>query len=208
MAQFQEVPMVTAESKTARSKITLPPLPYAHQALEPYMSRETLDYHYGKHHQAYVDKVNALIAGTPQQDMTLEQLVMESTGTLFDNAAQAWNHAFFWQCLSPRRQQPGRELDAALRSFGGLEALEREFTRAAGAVFGSGWAWLMRDKSGAVRIVTTPNAHTPLRDGQVPLLTCDMWEHAYYVDRRNDRGAYLKAFWQLINWDFVAGNLR
>jgi Fe-Mn family superoxide dismutase len=188
--------------------ISLPPLPFAHQALEPYMSRETLEYHYGKHHRAYVDKVNALIAGTPQQSATLEQLVMEATGTLFDNAAQAWNHAFFWRCLSPRRQQPGRELAGALRSFGGLEPLEREFAQAAISVFGSGWAWLIRDRSGAVRIVTTPNAHTPLRDGHVPLLTCDMWEHAYYVDHRNDRGAYLQAFWQLVNWDFVASNLH
>jgi superoxide dismutase, Fe-Mn family len=200
--------MATPASKTVESKITLAPLPYVPQALEPYMSRETLEYHYGKHHRAYVDKVNALIAGTPQQGATLEQLVRESNGVLFDNAAQAWNHGFFWQCLSPRRQKPGRELEGALRGFGGLEALEREFTAAATSVFGSGWAWLIRDRSGAVRIVTTPNAHTPLRDGHVPLLTCDMWEHAYYVDHRNDRAAYLRAFWQLVNWDFVAGNLR
>ena len=193
---------------TAESTISLPALPYARTALEPYMSRETLDYHYGKHHQAYIDRVNALIRGTPQQGATLEELVMQADGALFDNAAQAWNHAFFWKCLSPRRQAPGKELDGALRSFGGLEALEREFARTAIAVFGSGWAWLIRDRGGAVRIVTTPNAHTPLRDGHVPLLTCDMWEHAYYIDHHNDRGAYLKNFWQLVNWDFVAGNLH
>ena len=194
--------MATAES------ISLPPLPYSHEALEPLMSRETLDYHYGKHHKAYVDNVKLLIRGTAQQGATLEELVMRAEGALFDNAAQAWNHAFFWRCLSPRRQAPGRELEAVLRSFGGLEALESEFSRAAIAVFGSGWAWLVKDRSGAVRIVTTPNAHTPLRDGHTPLLTCDMWEHAYYLDHRNDRGAYLRGFWQLLNWDFVAGNLR
>lgn len=193
---------------TAPSTIRLPPLPYAYTALEPYMSRETLDYHYGKHHQAYVDKVNALIAGTPQERTTLEELVMHADGTLFDNAAQAWNHSFFWRCLSPRRQTPGRELEGVLRSFGGLETFQQEFTRAAIAVFGSGWAWLIKDRSGAVRVVTTPNAHTPMRDGHTPLLTCDMWEHAYYVDHRNDRGGYLKSFWQLVNWDFVASNLH
>ncbi|HEV2287234.1 MAG TPA: superoxide dismutase [Steroidobacteraceae bacterium] len=188
--------------------ISLPPLPYSHQALEPYMSRETLDYHYGRHHKSYVDNVNRLIRGTAQQGATLEELVLRSEGALLDHAAQAWNHAFFWRCLSAHRQAPGRELEAALRSFGGLEALESEFSRAAIAVFGSGWAWLVKDRSGAVRIVTTPNAHTPLRDGQTPLLTCDMWEHAYYLDHRNDRSAYLRGFWQLLNWDFVAGNLR
>jgi len=190
------------------TRITLPPLPFDRQALEPHMSRETLDYHYGKHHKAYVEKVNALIADTPQQDATLEQLVKQASGPLFDNAAQAWNHAFFWRCLSPRRQQPGRELDPVLRSFGGLETLKSEFSKAAVAVFGSGWAWLIRDSGGAVRIVTTSNANTPLRDGHTPLLTCDVWEHAYYLDHRNDRGAYLQSFWELVNWDFVAGSLR
>ena len=193
---------------TSESRITLPALPYAHEALEPYMSRETLDYHYGKHHKAYIEKVNSLIAGTPQQSATLEELVQKATGTLFDNAAQAWNHTFFWRCLTPRRQTPGKELDGALRSFGGLEALQTEFTKAAVSVFGSGWAWLVKDGSAAVRIYTTSNANTPLRDGLTPLLTCDVWEHAYYLDHRNDRGAYLKNFWQLVNWDFVAGNLR
>ena len=190
------------------TRITLPPLPFDRQALEPHMSRETLDYHYGKHHKAYVEKVNALIADTPQQDATLEQLVKQASGPLFDNAAQAWNHAFFWRCLSPRRQQPGRELDPVLRSFGGLETLKSEFSKAAVAVFGSGWAWLIRDSGGAARIVTTSNANTPLRDGHTPLLTCDVWEHAYYIDHRNDRGAYLQSFWELVNWDFVAGSLR
>ena len=190
------------------STISLPPFSYANHALEPYMSRETLDYHYGKHHKAYIDNVNMLIRGTAQHRSTLEELVMQADGALFDNAAQAWNHAFFWSCLSPRRQAPGRELEGTLRNFGGLEGLEREFARAAIAVFGSGWAWLIKERSGAVRIVTTPNAHTPLRDGHVPLLVCDMWEHAYYVDHHNDRSAYLRNFWQLVNWDFVASNLH
>ena len=190
------------------STIHLPPLPYATTALEPYMSRETLEYHYGKHHKAYIEKVNALIAGTPDQSSTLVELVKRSDGTLFNNAAQAWNHEFLWKCLSPRRQSPGKELEGTLRSFGGLETLESEFTKAATAVFGSGWAWLIKDQSGGVRVVTTPNAHTPLRDGHTPLLACDMWEHAYYIDHHNDRGAYLKNFWQLVNWDFVGTNLR
>jgi superoxide dismutase, Fe-Mn family len=171
------------------------------------MSRETLDYHYGKHHKAYVDKVNALIAGTEFEDASLEELVAESAGTLFNNVAQVWNHNFFWNCLSPRRQGPGRQLAAALESLGGLEGLRTQFTKAAASLFGSGWTWLVRDAGGALRIVTSSNAHTPLRDGQVALLTCDVWEHAYYIDYRNDRGAYLEHFWPLVNWEFVAENL-
>ena len=192
---------------TTRSAIVLPPLPYANNALEPYMSRETLDYHYGKHHKAYVEKVNSLIAGTQFEDASLEELVAESTGDIFNDAAQAWNHTFFWNCLSPRRQSPGKELNPALESLGGLESLQKQFDKAASAVFGSGWAWLVKDGKGGLKIVTTANANNPLRDGQVAVLTCDMWEHAYYIDRRNDRAAYLRNFWPLVNWEFVAANL-
>jgi superoxide dismutase, Fe-Mn family len=192
---------------TTRSAIVLPPLPYANNALEPHMSRETLDYHYGKHHKAYVDKVNSLIRGTEFEDASLDELVAESTGDIFNNAAQAWNHTFFWHCLSPRRQSPGKDLNQALESLGGLESLQKQFDKAASAVFGSGWAWLVKDGKGALKIVTTANANTPVRDGQVALLTCDMWEHAYYIDRRNDRAAYLQNFWPLVNWEFVAANL-
>ena len=192
---------------TTQSAIVLPPLPYANNALEPYMSRETLDYHYGKHHKAYVDKVNSLISGTEFEDASLEELVAESTGEIFNNAAQAWNHAFFWNCLSPRRQSPGKEVTQALESLGGLETFQSQFDKAASGLFGSGWAWLIKDAGGRLKILTTSNANTPVRDGHVALLTCDMWEHAYYIDRRNDRAAYLKNFWPLVNWEFVAANL-
>jgi superoxide dismutase, Fe-Mn family len=191
---------------TVQPTIVLPPLPYERQALEPYMSRETLDYHYGKHHKAYVDKLNRLLEDS-EHDASLEELVRTTSGALFDNAAQAWNHGFFWNCLSPRRQEPAAGVLAALKSFGGIEPFKAEFTKAAAGVFGSGWAWLVKDRSGGLRIVTTANANTPLRDGLTPLLTCDVWEHAYYIDHRNDRGGYLESFWQLVNWRFVADNL-
>jgi len=192
---------------TTRSAITLPELPYSRNALEPHMSRETLDFHYGKHHKAYVDKVNGLIAGTEFEGATLEELVAQSSGTLFNNAAQIWNHNFFWNCLTPQRKRPGGELSKALESLGGLESFQTQFDKAASNLFGSGWTWLVKDSAGVLKIVTTANANTPMRDRQVALLTCDMWEHAYYIDHRNDRGAYLKDFWPLVNWDFVAANL-
>jgi len=193
---------------TMQSAIVLPPLPYARNALEPYMSRETLDYHYGKHHKGYVDKLNSLIAGTEVADASLEELVAESTGTVFNNAAQIWNHNFFWNCLSPQPRTPDRELSKALDGLGGLESFQKQFDKAAIEVFGSGWAWLIKDGAQGLKIVTTSNANTPLRDGHVALLTCDMWEHAYYIDHRNDRSAYMKSFWSLVNWDFVAANLE
>jgi superoxide dismutase, Fe-Mn family len=192
---------------TTQSAIALPELPYARNALEPYMSRETLDFHYGKHHQGYVEKVNSLIAGTEFEDASLEELVSECTGTLFNNAAQVWNHNFFWNCLSPQRHKPSKELTRALESLGGLESFQSQFDKAAGNLFGSGWAWLIKDAGGALKIVTSSNANTPVRERQIPLLTCDMWEHAYYIDHRNNRGAYLKNFWPLVNWQFVTANL-
>ena len=192
---------------TTQTAIVLPPLPYERNALEPHMSRETLDYHYGKHHKTYVEKVNALIPGTQFEDASLEELVLESSGEIFNNAAQVWNHNFFWQCLTPKPKTPAGEVKKALDGLGGLEEFQQKFTKSASAVFGSGWAWLVKDAGGVVKILTTANANTPLREGQVPLLTCDMWEHAYYIDHRNDRGAYLKDYWPLVNWDFVARNL-
>jgi superoxide dismutase, Fe-Mn family len=191
---------------TTRSEIVLPPLPYANDALEPYMSRETLEYHYGKHHKGYVDKVNKLIAGTEFEDASLEELVAETAGEIFNNAAQVWNHTFFWNCLSPRRQSPGKDVTRALEKIGGFESFQKQFDQAASALFGSGWTWLVKDK-GTLKILTTSNANTPVRDGMVALLTCDMWEHAYYIDHRNDRAAYLKNFWPLVNWEFVSANL-
>jgi Fe-Mn family superoxide dismutase len=191
-----------------QAAIVLPELPYSRTALEPYMSRETLDYHYGKHHQGYVDKVHALVAGTKFAEASLQELVLESDGALFNNAAQVWNHDFFWNCLSPRRQSPGKELSRALETFGGSSSFQAQFEKAALEQFGSGWAWLVKDAAGALKIVTSSNAETPIRAGHVPLLTCDVWEHAYYIDHRNDRGAYLKNFWQLVNWEFVTANLQ
>ena len=198
--------MATTSALT-RTPITLPELPYPLTGLEPYMSRETLEYHYGKHHKGYVDKLNALISGTPLAEASLEDLVHEAEGAVFHNAAQVWNHTFFWNCLSPRRQSPGKDLLRAFDRFGGLESFKSEFAQAAVNVFGSGWAWLTKDRGGEVRVMTTANAGNPLRLGHVALLTCDVWEHAYYIDHRNDRGAYLKSFWELVNWDFVSSNL-
>ena len=192
---------------TTQSAIALPPLPYAKDALEPYMSGETLDYHYGKHHKGYVDKLNSLISGTEFGDASLEELVAESAGEIFNNAAQVWNHTFFWNCLSPRRQNPGKELSRALERLGGFESFRTQFDKAATGLFGSGWTWLVKDARGSLKIMTTSNANTPVREGHVALLTCDLWEHAYYIDHRNDRAAYLKSFWPLVNWEFVAANL-
>ncbi len=191
-----------------QAAIVLPELPYSRNALEPYMSRETLDYHYGKHHKGYVEKVNALIAGTKFAEASLQELVLEADGALFNNAAQVWNHDFFWNCLSPRRQSPGKELARALETFGSATSFQAQFEKAALEEFGSGWAWLVKDSAGALKIVTSSNADTPIREGHIPLLTCDVWEHAYYIDHRNDRGAYLKNFWQLVNWEFVTANLQ
>jgi superoxide dismutase, Fe-Mn family len=192
---------------STRSAIVLPELPYSRNALEPYMSRETLDYHYGKHHKGYVEKLHGLIAETELAEASLDELVVHASGAVFNNAAQVWNHDFFWNCLSPQRRNPGRELSKALDALGGLESFQKQFDKAAGDVFGSGWAWLVRNQADALQIITTADADTPLRSGQTALLTCDMWEHAYYIDHRNDRAAYLKSFWPLVNWDFVTANL-
>ena len=192
----------------AEATITLPPLPYAPDALEPHMSRETLEYHYGRHHATYVANVNRLVQGTELEGQPLEDLLAEATGPLWDNAAQVWNHAFFWNCLSPKRTAPAGALKQKLASaFGSVEEFQAKFDKAATALFGSGYAWLVREHDGGLRIVTTRNADLPARNNQVALLTCDLWEHAYYLDRRNDRGQYLKHFWPLVNWDFVARNL-
>jgi Fe-Mn family superoxide dismutase len=192
----------------AEATIQLPPLPYAADALEPHMSRETLEYHHGRHHATYVANVNRLVQGSELEGLPLEDLLAEATGPLWDNAAQVWNHAFFWQCLSPRPTAPSRLLKRKLdESFGGVAEFQARFDKAATALFGSGYAWLVREHDGGLRIVSTRNADLPARGNQVPLLTCDLWEHAYYLDRRNDRGQYLKHFWPLVNWDFVAHNL-
>jgi superoxide dismutase, Fe-Mn family len=186
----------------------LPPLPYPVDALEPFLSRETLEYHHGKHHKAYVDKTNELVRGTDLQDATLEQIVASATNALYNNAAQAWNHAFYWRCLTPDGVgKPTGEIARVIASaFGSFDGFQTQFSRAAEGQFGSGWAWLVQRKDGALEIASTANADTPLRSGGRPLLTCDVWEHAYYIDYRNSRADYIKAFWNLVNWEFIARN--
>lgn len=188
----------------------LPELPWSMDALAPAISKETIEYHYGKHHQAYVNNLNKLIAGTQFETASLETIIQESTGPLFNNAAQVWNHSFYWNCLSPNGGgKPANELAKAIEtSFGSLADFKEQFTNLAIATFGSGWAWLVKDKEDKLKIISTSNAGTPMTEGMKALLTCDVWEHAYYIDYRNLRPDYLKAFWDLVNWDFVAENFK
>ncbi len=187
----------------------LPDLPFANDALAPHISAETLAYHHGKHHRAYVDNLNRLVAGTEWEGSSLEEVVKKAEGGIFNNAAQVWNHTFYWFCLSPNGgRQPSAPLSASIDStFGSFADFREKFTAAAAAHFGSGWAWLVIEPSGELAIVTTSNAGCPLRDGRKPLMTCDVWEHAYYIDYRNARPQYLEHFWELVNWDFVGSNL-
>jgi len=190
--------------------IELPALPYARDALKPHISEETIDFHYGKHHKSYVDKLNGMIEGTDLDNQSLESIVRSSDGGVFNNAAQIWNHTFYWNSLSPTGGgEPTGELAEAINaSFGSLASFKEAFTQSAASNFGSGWTWLVANSDGSLAIVNTSNAETPLTDeGVRPLLTVDVWEHAYYIDYRNARPAYLEAFWALVNWDFVAENL-
>lgn len=183
-------------------------LPYELDALEPQMSKETLEFHYGKHHQTYVTKLNGLIENTKYEDLSLEEIVKDSEGGVFNNAAQVYNHDFFWNGLIPNGSEVPAVLKAALGdAFGSVESFKEEFTNAAINNFGSGWTWLVKDANGNLKIVSTSNAGTPITDGLIPLLTVDVWEHAYYIDVRNARPAYLENFWAIVNWDFVAENL-
>lgn len=188
----------------------LPALPYERDALAPHISAETIDYHYGKHHQAYVTNLNKLIDGTDHSGKSLEEIIRSSDGGLFNNAAQVWNHTFYWNSLSPNGGgAPSGELaDAINAAFGSFEEFKEKFTASAAGNFGSGWTWLVKNSSGALEIANTSNAGTVITDESVtPLLTCDVWEHAYYVDYRNARPEYLKNFWEIINWEFAANNL-
>ncbi len=188
----------------------LPALPYAINALEPHISQETLEYHHGKHHNTYVVKLNGLIEGTELEQKSLEEIIKTSTGGVFNNAAQIWNHTFYWHCLSPNAggEPTGEVADAISKSFGSFEEFKAKFTDAAINNFGSSWTWLVKKADGSLDIVNTSNAGTPLtEEGVTPLLTVDLWEHAYYIDYRNLRPKYMEAFWALVNWDFVAKNL-
>ncbi len=187
----------------------LPPLPYPKDALAPHVSSETIDYHYGKHHQAYVTNLNNLTAGTQWESKSLEEIITSADGGIFNNAAQVWNHSFYWKCLSPNGggQPDGEVASAIATAFGSFDNFHELFTKAAATHFGSGWAWLVRTAAGDLSVASTANAGNPLCDGVTPLLTCDVWEHAYYIDYRNARPSYIDAFWQLVNWDFVSANL-
>ncbi len=188
---------------------SLPELPYAKNALEPHISAETLEYHYGKHHQTYVDKLNGLVDGTDKSDHSLEDLIRSSSGGLFNNAAQVWNHTFYWNSLSPNGggDPSGQIADLINRDFGSFESFVEKFNESAIGNFGSGWTWLVQNSDGSLAIVNTDDADTPLTGSAKPVLTCDVWEHAYYVDYRNARPKYLEAFWNLVNWDFANENL-
>lgn len=187
----------------------LPDLPYTKDALEPHISAETIEFHYGKHHQNYVNTLNKLLEGTEQANKTLEELIQSAQGGVFNNAAQVWNHNFYWQCLSPNGggRPEGKLAEAIEKSFGSFEAFQEKFSQQAAANFGSGWTWLVKKADGSLAIVNTSNADTPLRQGQdTPLLTVDVWEHAYYIDYRNARANYLSELWNIVNWEFVAEN--
>lgn len=189
---------------------SLPELPFAMDALAPHISQETIEYHYGKHHQAYVNNLNKLIADSDFATMPLEDVIKKSSGGIFNNAAQVWNHTFYWNCLSPNGggEPTGPLADAINHAFGSFAAFKEQFTQTAISTFGSGWAWLVQDSQGKLKITSTSNAGTPMTDGLAALLTCDVWEHSYYIDYRNARPNYINAFWALVNWDFVGSNLR
>lgn len=186
----------------------LPELPYEKSALEPYISKETLEYHHGKHHQAYVNKLNELIPGTQFEDLSLENIIMKSKDAIFNNAAQVWNHTFYWHCMKPNGGgEPDGELANVIeKQFGNFDQFKDKFTNAAITRFGSGWAWLVKNENGSLEVLNTMNADNPMTINKKPLLTCDVWEHAYYIDTRNDRGKYVSNFWNVVNWDYVAEN--
>ncbi|AEF98690.1 superoxide dismutase [Fe] [Methylomonas methanica] len=186
----------------------LPALPYANDALAPHISAETIEYHYGKHHQTYVTNLNNMVPGTEFEGLSLEEIVKKSSGGIFNNAAQIWNHTFYWNCLSPNGggAPTGGLANAIERTFGSFDEFKEAFTKCAVTTFGSGWAWLVKNANGSLELVSTSNAGCPLTAGQTPILTCDVWEHAYYIDFRNARPKYLEAFWSLVNWEFAGAN--
>lgn len=186
----------------------LPELPWAQDALEPHISAETLSYHYGKHHAAYVSKLNAGIKGTPFENETLENIIMKSEGGVFNNCAQVWNHTFYWNCLAPAKggSPTGSIASKITEKWGSFDKFKEDFSNAAATNFASGWTWLV-ESNGSLEILNTDDAATPMKEGKKALLTIDVWEHAYYVDYRNARPKYIESFWSLVNWDFVNSQL-
>ena len=187
----------------------LPALPYAKEALQPHISAETLEYHHGKHHQTYVTNLNNMIKGTEYENMSLEEIIQKSQGGVFNNSAQVWNHTFFWNCMTPNGggAPTGKVADAINAKWGSFDKFKEEFNKSALGNFGSGWTWLVQKTDGSVDIVNTSNAGTPLTTSDKPLLTADVWEHAYYIDYRNARAKFLDAFWNVVHWDFVNQNM-
>ncbi len=187
----------------------LPKLPYSPEALEPHISKKTIEYHYGKHHMTYVKKLNELIAGTPFEEATLEEIIMKSEGGIFNNGAQVWNHTFYWEGFSPNGggTPEGALLETIEAGFGSFEKFREDFGQTAATLFGSGWTWLVKNPEGNLEIIQTGNAGNPLRQGKKPLLTCDVWEHAYYLDYQNRRPEYVSAFWKVVDWNKVAERL-
>ena len=206
LSSFKKNTTQTTERTTMEH--TLPPLPYPMDALQPHISKETLEYHYGKHHQAYITNLNNLIKGTEFENASLEDIIKKSSGGVFNNSAQVWNHTFFWNCMKPNGggTPTGAVANAINQKWGSFDKFKEEFSKSAVSNFGSGWTWLVKKGDGSVDIVNTSNAGTPLTTADVPLLTCDVWEHAYYIDYRNARPKFVEAFWNLVNWDFVAKN--
>ena len=187
----------------------LPKLPYALDALEPYISKRTIEFHYGKHHQAYVNNLNKLIVGTEFENASLDDIVRKAGAGIFNNGAQVWNHTFYWNCMKPQGggEPSGVLADALVKNFGSLAEFREKFSAAAATLFGSGWAWLIKKDDGTLAIVQESNAGNPLKFGATPLLTCDVWEHAYYLDKQNVRPEYIADFWKLVNWNAVARRL-
>lgn len=188
----------------------LPLLPYERDALKPILSEETLEYHYGKHHKAYVDNLNKLVPGTEFENKSLDQIIMTAPAAspVFNNAAQVWNHTFYWNCLTPKNkgEPKGPLADSIQKKFGSFKDFKELFNKAAIGTFGSGWAWLVQEKDGSLAILSTSNANNPMKENKKALLTCDVWEHAYYIDYRNQRPKYVDSFWEIVNWDFVEKN--
>lgn len=188
---------------------TLPDLPYSNDALSPHISPETLEFHYGKHHASYVTNLNKLVEGTDFAGASLEDIIKKADGGIFNNAAQIWNHTFYWNSLSPNGggEPSGAIADAINKNFGSFADFKTKFSECAAKTFGSGWAWLVKNSDGSLEIVSASNAGNPMTAGKTPLMTCDVWEHAYYIDYRNARPKYVEAFWNLVNWDFANKNL-